>query len=37
MGFDEFPSIMKFLGVDAIYDRSNDAFAVYNLDILNNK
>jgi hypothetical protein len=34
MGFDEFPSIMKFLGVDAIYDRSNDAFAVYNLDIL---
>ena len=37
MGFDEFPSIMTSLGIDALYDRSNDAFAVYNLDILKNK
>lgn len=35
MGFDEFPVIMRSLGIDAIYDRSNDAFAVYNLKILN--
>lgn len=34
MGFDEFPKIMKSLGIDALYDRSNDAFAVYNLEIL---
>lgn len=34
MGRDEFPEIMKSLGVDAVYDRSNDAFAVYNIDIL---
>lgn len=35
MGFDEFPSIMTSLGIDALYDRSNDAFAVYNLNTLN--
>lgn len=34
MGFDEFPNIMKENRIDALYDRSNDAFAVYNLDIL---
>ena len=34
MGFDEFPLIMKSLGIDALYDRSNDAFAVYNIDIM---
>jgi hypothetical protein len=34
MGFDEFPLIMTSLGIDALYDRSNDAFSVYNLDIL---
>jgi hypothetical protein len=34
MGFDELPSIMNSFGIDAIYDRSNDAFAVYNLNIL---
>jgi hypothetical protein len=34
MGFDEFPLIMKSLGIDALYDRSNDAFAVYNTNIL---
>jgi hypothetical protein len=34
MGFDEFPSIMKSLGIDALYDRSNDAFSVYNINIL---
>jgi len=34
MGFDEFPSIMTSLGIDALYDRSNDAFAVYNVNIL---
>jgi hypothetical protein len=37
MGFDEFPSIMTSLGIDALYDRSNDAFAVYNVSILNIK
>ena len=35
MGFDELPNIMKSFGIDALYDRSNDAFAVYNLNILN--
>jgi hypothetical protein len=35
MGFDEFPSIMTSLGIDALYDRSNDAFAIYNVNILN--
>lgn len=34
MGFDELPNIMKSFGIDALYDRSNDAFAVYNLDVL---
>lgn len=34
MGFDEFPKIMKEKGIDALYDRSNDAFAVYNLESL---
>ena len=34
MGFDEFPNIMKEKGIDALYDRSNDAFAVYNLEAL---
>jgi hypothetical protein len=34
MGFDEFPLIMKSLGIDALYDRSNDAFAIYNINIL---
>jgi hypothetical protein len=34
MGFDEFPSIMTSLGIDALYDRSNDAFAVYSVKIL---
>jgi len=34
MGFDEFPSIINSFGIDALYDRSNDAFAVYNLNIL---
>ena len=34
MGFDEFPSIMTSLGIDALYDRSNDAFAIYNVNIL---
>lgn len=34
MGFDELPSIMNSFGIDALYDRSNDAFAVYNLKIL---
>jgi hypothetical protein len=34
MGFDELPNIMKSFGIDALYDRSNDAFAVYNLNIL---
>jgi hypothetical protein len=34
MGFDEYPHIMRSLGIDAIYDRSNDAFAVYNLNTL---
>jgi hypothetical protein len=34
LGSDNIPNIMKRLGVDALYDRSNDAFAVYNLDIL---
>ena len=34
MGFDEFPNIMKEKGIDALYDRSNDAFAVYNLESL---
>jgi hypothetical protein len=36
MGFDEFPSIMTSLGIDALYDRSNDAFAIYNINILKN-
>ena len=35
MGFDELPNIMKSFGIDALYDRSNDAFAVYNLNTLN--
>lgn len=35
LGNDNLPSIMVRLGVDALYDRSNDAFAVYNLNILN--
>jgi len=34
VGFDELPSIMNSFGIDALYDRSNDAFAVYNLKIL---
>lgn len=34
MGIDEFPLIMKSLGIDALYDRSNDAFAIYNINIL---
>jgi hypothetical protein len=34
MGFDEFPSIMTSLGIDGLYDRSNDAFAIYNVNIL---
>lgn len=34
IGFDEFPLIMNSLGIDALYDRSNDAFAVYNINIL---
>jgi hypothetical protein len=34
IGFDEFAEIMKSLGIDAVYDRSNDAFAVYNLNVL---
>jgi hypothetical protein len=34
MGFDEFPSIINSFGIDALYDRSNDAFAVYNVNIL---
>lgn len=34
MGFDELPIIMNSFGIDAMYDRSNDAFAVYNLKIL---
>lgn len=34
MGFDELPIIMKSFGIDALYDRSNDAFAIYNLKIL---
>jgi hypothetical protein len=34
LGNDNLPNIMTRLGVDALYDRSNDAFAVYNLDIL---
>jgi hypothetical protein len=36
MGFDEFPSIMTSLGIDALYDRSNDAFAIYKINILKN-
>ena len=27
-------SIMTSLGIDALYDRSNDAFAIYNVNIL---
>jgi hypothetical protein len=34
MGIDEFPIIMKSLGIDALYDRSNDAFAIYNIKTL---
>ena len=34
MGIDEFPLIMKSLGIDALYDRSNDAFAIYNIKTL---
>lgn len=34
VGFDEFPKIMKEKRIDAVYDRSNDAFAVYNLEAL---
>lgn len=34
LGYDEFPNIMKSLGIDALYDRSNEAFAVYNLKTL---
>lgn len=37
LGRDELPRIMMKLGVDALYDRSNDAFAVYNVSILNIK
>jgi len=37
LGRDELPKIMMKLGVDALYDRSNDAFAVYNVSILNIK
>jgi hypothetical protein len=35
IGFDEFPDIMKSVGIDAVYDRSFEGFAVYNLKILN--
>lgn len=35
LGSDNLPNIMNHLGVDALYDRSNDAFAIYNLKILN--
>jgi hypothetical protein len=34
LGNDNLPNIMIRLGVDALYDRSNDAFAVYNINIL---
>ena len=34
MGIDEFPLIMKSLGIDGLYDRSNDAFAIYNIKTL---
>lgn len=34
LGKDELLNIMKKLGIDAMYDRSNDAFAVYNINIL---
>jgi hypothetical protein len=34
MGYDEFPDIMNRYGIDAIYDRSFEGFAIYNLDIL---
>jgi hypothetical protein len=37
MGVDEFPSIMTSLGIDGLYDRSNDAFSIYNVNILKNK
>jgi hypothetical protein len=37
LGRDEFPLIMTSLGIDALYDRSNEAFAVYNLKILKQK
>lgn len=30
----DFPNIMKSLGIDAIWDRSNDAFSVYNINTL---
>lgn len=34
LGNDNLPSIMIRLGVDGLYDRSNDAFAIYNINIL---
>lgn len=34
LGNDNLPSIMVRLGVDGLYDRSNDAFAIYNINIL---
>ena len=34
LGNDNLPNIMVRLGVDALYDRSNDAFAIYNINIL---
>lgn len=36
LGNDNLPNTMMRLGVDALYDRSNDAFAIYNLKILKN-
>jgi len=34
LGNDNLPNIMVRLGVDTLYDRSNDAFAIYNINIL---
>ena len=34
LGNDNLPSIMTRLKIDALYDRSNDAFAIYNINIL---
>jgi hypothetical protein len=34
LGDDKLPQIMQKIGIDALYDRSMDAFVVYNLNIL---